>query len=155
MKSRLLTCASRMIDCRSRHRHAAPAKQTQKNTFRISCSVTGRIDGEIRLFKFYNGISAAVCEHVALDGLSVELPDDFIDNAVSEQKGPSQSNLNDQELRSISTPDHLSLMSNVAIDGYISRLCRRLLISDLQYSFAKVKVANFGEIFISGHRCPA
>ena len=101
-----------------------------------------------------NGVSATICEHATLDGLSVEPLHDFINRAISEYERPSQSNVNDQELIAIATPDRIPLTSNEAIDDYALRLSQRFQTVTLRYSFANVEIPNFGNDFFSRQKCP-
>lgn len=101
-----------------------------------------------------NGVSATICEHAALDGLSVEPLHDFINNAIMRYERPSRPNTDEKELRSIITPNTISLTSNATIDDYVLQLSQRFQIVTMRYSFAYVEIASFGSEFFSGHKCP-
>lgn len=42
----------------------------------------------------------------------------------------------------------------MAIDDYVLRFSQRFQTDNLQYSFANVEIANFGDDFFSRHKCP-
>ena len=101
-----------------------------------------------------NGVSATVCEHAALDGLSVEPLHKHINDAIFEFERSPHSNFSDKELASFHSPDPVPLTSNAPIDDYVRRFFERFQTATLKYSFAHAEIANFGNDFFSMIKCP-
>ena len=135
--------------------NATPADSEERfRQFLFSDGSNRWYDKTLQIVICDNGVSATVCEHAALDGLSVEPLHDFINNAIMSYERTSHPNTNDQELEDIITPTTITLKSNAAMDDYVIRFSQRFESATLQYSFANVEIGRFGIEFFSGIKCP-
>ena len=111
-------------------------------------------DKSLQIVVCNNGISAIVCEHAALDGVSVEPLYKYKNDAILEFELSSHLNFSDNEIRSFHSPDRVSLLSNAPIDDHVQRFLESSQPATLKYSFAHAEIANFRNDFFSRVKCP-
>ena len=111
-------------------------------------------DKTLQLVVCGNGVSASVCEHSALDGVSVEPLHDYINKAIrgfnpqATQRGEAN---NDAD----SGAEELPLSRNKAIDKAIYRFQQEFDLNNSKFTFASVEVSTLGVDFLRSHKCPS
>ena len=100
-----------------------------------------------------NGVSASVCEHSAVDGVSVEPLHDYINNAIRDFN-PQAAQEGEANKDASSGFEELPLSWNKAIDEAIYRFQQQFDQLNSKYTFAHVEVSTLGVDFLRSHKCP-
>ena len=100
------------------------------------------------------GVSATVCEHSALDGLSVEPLHSFINQAIQEFDTVSSSTPQERAWASAAVLQQITLTPSKAMNERISQLRRDPQVATRLYSFAHIETLDFGNNFLSMQKCP-
>ena len=79
-------------------------------------------DKTLRIIVAAHSMSASLCKHSTIDGLSVEPLHDFIHQAIQDYRPSSQPDKTNHNDSSITNLQHLPLISSPLIDNYIPQL---------------------------------
>lgn len=111
-------------------------------------------DKTLQIIVSGNGFSASLCEHSAIDGISIEPLHDFINRAVREFYPSSRSSGVDHDDLPAVNLRCLPLSSNAAIEDYIPQLRQSFQVSTRPFSFAHLSMSDFGNDFFLAQKCP-
>ena len=101
-----------------------------------------------------NGISASVCEHSALDGVSVEPLHNYINKAISEFE-PQATRRGEAKSNSDPGAEELLLSHDTALEKAIYQFQQEFDQLDPKFTFASVEVSTLGVDFLRSHKCPS
>lgn len=100
-----------------------------------------------------NGVSASVCEHSALDGVSVEPLHNYINKAIREFEPQAPQR---DEAKSDAGPgaEELLLSHDKVIEKAIHQFQQDFDQLNSKFTFASVEVSTLGIDFLRSHKCP-
>ena len=101
-----------------------------------------------------NGVSASICEHSALDGVSVEPLHDYINKAIREFN-PQAAQREEADKDASSVVEELPLSQNKTIDNAICRFQQEFDQLSSKLTFASVELSTLGVDFLRSHKCPS
>ena len=112
-------------------------------------------DKTLQIIVCANGVSAVLCEHSGLDGLSVESLSDFINAALEESEDKDDSvcvpaAANGGSIR----PRMLPMLVDQTSRDRISFLQDKALTISGNFTFASMTVSDFGNDFFIARKCP-
>ena len=99
-------------------------------------------------------MSASICEHSALDGVSVEPLHDYINKAIQEFN-PHAAHREEASKDANSAVEELPLSRNQTIDNAIYRYQQEFDQSSSKFTFASIEVSTLGVDFLRSHKCPS
>lgn len=104
-------------------------------------------DKSLQFIVCSNGVSASLCEHSLLDGITIGPLHEYINRSIHESY-PSRTTEKTLEI------EHLPLFSNGTIDNHILELRQNFKPTTSKYSFSHLKLSSLNSSFLQKHKVP-
>ena len=134
---------------------AEPKNSVERcNQFLYGAVANRWYDKTLQLVVCENGVSASVCEHSALDGISVEPLHDYMNRAIHEFD-PQTSKGEDAQNDAASRSTELVLSTSKAVDEAIDRFKHEITHRISKFTFASLDVSSLGVDVLRSLKCPS
>ncbi|KAJ8065466.1 hypothetical protein OCU04_006149 [Sclerotinia nivalis] len=100
-----------------------------------------------------NGVSASVCEHSVLDGITIEVLHEFINEAIISHKSPTNTN-GSIVSADPDTPEILPLVPSPILENRTQHIRQSLARQTSKYSFTHLEMNNLNHNFLSKKGLP-